>query len=261
MCTLIAFHRPDSQTQLVIAANRDEYLDRPAAGPSVYAVGGVQLLTPRDLRAGGTWLGVSEAGLFAALTNRPCPALDPGRRSRGLLVVDALAAGDAEAAAAQLLGLPPRTYNPFQLLVADGRRAFVCVYEERPRVTELAPGPHVLGNADPDDREVPKVARLLDAAERVAAGPPEWWLQGLAAVCRDHEAKGGPLAPTCIHHGGYGTRSSTLLRIDVDPRASELHFADGPPCRTEYEDLSPLLRGLLRDARPAGGAATTRTQA
>jgi uncharacterized protein with NRDE domain len=261
MCTLIAFHRPDPDVRLVIAANRDEYLDRPAAGPSLGRAGDVRVLAPRDLRAGGTWLGVSERGVFAALTNRPCPALDPGRRSRGLLVLDALVAPDAASAAERLGALAPALYNPFHLFVADGERAFVCVYEEGPTVTELAPGAHVIGNANPDDRAVPKVARLLDAAERIEAAPPEGWMPGLAAVCRDHEAKGGPFAPTCIHHGGYGTRSSTLLRLSADPRASELHFAGGPPCTHPYEDHSPLLRGLLRDARPAVGSVTARSLA
>ena len=77
---------------LVVAANRDEYLDRPAEGPALRQLASGRVLASRDARAGGTWLGLSETGLFAALTNRPCPEPDPQRRSRGLLVHDALAA-------------------------------------------------------------------------------------------------------------------------------------------------------------------------
>jgi uncharacterized protein with NRDE domain len=245
MCTLIAFHRPDPRVPLLVAANRDEYLDRPAAGPAWAERGERRILAPRDLRAGGSWLGLNDRGVFAALTNRPCPSLDRSLRSRGLLVLDALAATSAREAADALAALPARAYNPFNLFVADGAEAFVAVYEGVPRVTELAPGAHVIGNADPDDRSVAKVARLLDAAEAVVAAPREWWIEGLAAVCRGHDGA-TPLGAACVHHGGYGTRSSTLLLIDRDPAHSELHFADGPPCRADHRDLTPLLDELPR---------------
>jgi len=245
MCTLIALHRPYRDVRLVVAANRDEYLDRPSAGPALLEHGGQRMLAPRDLRAGGSWLGLNTHGVFAALTNRPNPSPDGSLRSRGLLVLDALREASAGRAAERLAELPAGVYNPFNLFVADGEGAFVAVYQGTPRVTELAPGAHVIGNADPDDRSVAKVSRLLGAAERVAAGPPEWWLQGLGAVCRGHEGE-SPLGAACVHHGGYGTRSSTLLRIDEDPARSELHFADGPPCTAGYRDLTPLLNGLPR---------------
>lgn len=251
MCTLIALHQPDPRVPLVIAANRDEYLERPAAGPAVRASNGRQILAPLDLRAGGTWLGVSDLGVFAALTNRPCPEPDRSRRSRGLLVTDALGASTAAEAVSHLAALPASAYNPFNLFVADGLRAFVVAYEQAPTVTELAPGAHLIGNADPDDRSVPKVARLLEEAERVAEGPAEWWLEGLTAVCRSHDAEAGPLGSACVHAGDYGTRSSTLLKIAAEPAHSELRFADGPPCRNEYEEFSPLLHQLLRGERGA----------
>jgi uncharacterized protein with NRDE domain len=254
MCTLIALHRPHPRVPLVVAANRDEYLDRPAAGPVLSDLGERRVLAPRDLRAGGTWLGLNDRGVFAALTNRPNPTPDPALRSRGLLVLDALGEASARRAAETLAALPARAYNPFNLFVADGLEAFVAVYDGTPRVTELAPGAHVIGNADPDDRSVPKLARLLDAAEAVAAGPREWWLEGLAALCRSHEGE-EPLGAPCVHRGGYGTRSSTLLLIDEDPAFSEMRFAEGPPCRTDHRDWTPLLRELPRSGEERAGGA------
>jgi uncharacterized protein with NRDE domain len=253
MCTLIALFRPHPRVPLIVAANRDEYLDRPTAGPELFEHEGHRMLAPRDLRAGGTWLGLNEHGVFAALTNRPNPSPDASLRSRGLLVLDALCEKSAVSAAEGLAELPAGAYNPFNLFVADAERAFAAVYQGSPRVTELAPGAHLIGNADPDDRSVAKVARLLEAAETVAAGPAEWWLRGLEAVCRGHEGE-SPLAAACVHHGGYGTRSSTLLRVDEEPERSELHFADGPPCTADYRDLTPLLNELPRTgaSRPRG---------
>jgi uncharacterized protein with NRDE domain len=260
MCTLILLHRPAPGVRLAVAANRDEYLDRPAAGPTLgRRRDGSAVIAPRDLRAGGTWLGLNADGVFAAVTNRPVRSPDPTRRSRGLLVLDALEGATADQAAALLADLPADAYNPFNLVVADGERAYALVYDGAPRVTELAPGPHVVGNADPDDRSVAKVSRLLDEAERIAAGPRADWLDRLAAACRGHDGE-ATLGAACVHHGGYGTRSSTLLQLDDAPGRSALHFADGPPCRTAYRDLTPLLHELpdaggLAAATALGGMA------
>lgn len=254
MCTLIALHRSHPRLPLFVAANRDEYLDRPASPPAVGEYGGRRVLAPGDLRAGGTWLGLNDCGVFAALTNRPNPNPDPSLRSRGLLVLDALAQPSAGRAAEALAALPSGAYNPFNLFVSDGSEAFVAVYEGGPRVRELAPGVHVIGNADPDDRSAPKVARLMDAAERAAQGPPEWWLEGFAALCRSHEGE-GPLGAACVHHGGYGTRSCTLLQVDAEPARSQLRFSEGPPCRTDLRDLSPLLHELSHAGTATDGGA------
>jgi len=202
------------------------------------------MVAPRDLRAGGTWLGLSKTGVFAALTNRPTEHLEPERRSRGLLLADVLGEPSAVRAARALSSLPASAYNPFNLFLSDGRRAFAAVYEEKPRVTELAVGAHVLGNADPDDRGVPKVARLLREAEAVANATSRDLLENLAALCRSHGGGGGALEDTCIHAGGYGTRSSTLLLRGAAVETSVLRFADGPPCETEYRDWTPLLGAL-----------------
>jgi uncharacterized protein with NRDE domain len=261
MCTLIVLHRCFSKAPLVLAANRDEYLDRPAEKPSLRRSGNRAVLAPRDLRAGGTWMGVNDAGLVAALTNRPCKVPDPSRRSRGLVVFEALSESSAEGVVAALGALPERAYNPFNFFAADGDDAFAATYEGTLRVTRLEPGPHVIGNADPDDRRVPKIARLLAQAEKIAAGDVDEALDALAAVCRSHEGDGerGPLDDTCIHAGGYGTRSSTLLRLGPDASRSRLRHAEGAPCETEYEDLTPFLYEL--DHRAGVDAGTPKRKA
>jgi uncharacterized protein with NRDE domain len=237
-----------------VAANRDEYLARPAEGPDLRLGGRFPIAAPRDLQGGGTWLGLNTEGLFAAITNRPVAERDDTRRSRGLLVLDALEASSAREAAEQLVGLPADAYNPFNLLVADGEQALVVVYEGRPELRALEPGAHVIGNADPDDRSNAKVARLLDEVEQVAEQPDDQVVDALSALCRSHDGKGSALNDTCIHAGGYGTRSSTLLHLSTGSQAG-WWFADGPPCRTSYEDVTPLLRELGRGGRSAAGDA------
>jgi uncharacterized protein with NRDE domain len=185
MCTLIALHRCIPGAPLVVAANRDEY-DRPSQAPAMREIRQRILVAPLDARAGGTWLGVNAQGVFAAITNRRADAPDPGRRSRGLLVLDALAAESASDAAQAALGSPAGCYNPFNLFVADEERAFAITHGETPQCLELGAGPHVIGNTDLAAPAPAKLARLADRAARLAAAPAEALLDGLAELCRDH---------------------------------------------------------------------------
>jgi len=256
MCTLIAFHRCFTDAPLVVAANRDEFHERPTEGPALReasissphrrersARGGakarsIRVVAPRDLRAGGSWLGVNASGLFAAITNRRCDSPDPARRSRGLLVMEALAEPSARRAAERFARLPRHTYNAFNLFVADSESAHLVTYGDRPQRRDLAAGPHVIGNLHPDESS-PKLERLRAQVHELARGEvpsPE----ALADVCRSHVA-GSPLESTCVHAGEYGTRSSTLLWIGAQPA---LRYAEGAPCAAPYQDLTPLLHDL-----------------
>jgi len=259
MCTLIAIHRRVAGAPLVVAANRDEFFDRPASGPEFFVhPNGMTILAPRDLKAGGTWLGLNQRGVFAALTNRPTQTPDPKRRSRGLLVMDALGHPDAEKAAAAFESLRPDRYNPFNLFIADAKDAFTVVcHAGVVRGAALEPGAHVIGNAEPNDREHTKTQRTLLAANALLSGTPAETLEGLAGLCRSHEGKDdaqrGPLDATCVHTEGYGTRSSVLLRLEEDAAKSgfansRFHYADGAPCVAPFEDSTPLLLELSRSA-------------
>jgi uncharacterized protein with NRDE domain len=256
MCTLVALHRCTPGAFLWIAANRDEYLDRPSDGPALRDGRDGAVVAPLDRRAGGTWWGVNAHGVFAALTNRPTRELDPARRSRGQLVMDALGAKSASDAASSAAALGERLYNPFNLFVADATDAFAVVYDGGSKLLPLAPGVHVIGNADPNAREVEKIARTMGRAERVAAGPPDAIAAGLEEICRAHEAGDDALASTCVHRGGYGTRSSTLLRLGSN--GALLQHADGPPCTSPYRDFTSLLTQLGLTAGRGDGETAAR---
>jgi len=248
MCTLIALHRSLPARPLVVAANRDEYLDRPAEGPALRRGAAGPVLAPRDRRAGGTWWGLNRFGVFAGLTNRRAGPAEPGRRSRGLLVLDVLEARSASEAAVGLEKLSPGLHNPFNLLVADRKAAFLATAVDEVKVHVLKPGVHVVGNGDPADPGEPKEARQRAEARRAVAEPPGNVLDALADVCRGHRpAQAAPLEHSCIHTQGYGTRSSTLLVLGEDEGDSVLRYADGPPCRTPYLDFTPLLHAMSGD--------------
>jgi uncharacterized protein with NRDE domain len=199
MCTLIVLHRCVPGKPLVVAANRDEFYARPAEGPAIRQSGSGRILAPRDLEAGGSWVGLSERGVFAGLTNlRPIagaqarPSLGGsndvaigiagGRevrkantlRSRGEIVMAALEARTAEEAAESLPRMLSRleegAYNPFQLCVADARTAALLVYRETPTIFALEPGLHVVGNVE--DERVASVVNvpLADSCGAMADG-------------------------------------------------------------------------------------------
>lgn len=251
MCTLIVLHRCVEASPLLVAANRDEYFERPAEGPALRDVPNAigtgsgsertKVLAPRDAREGGTWLGLSEHGLFAALTNRRCASPDPNRRSRGLIVTDVLTAARASDAAEMIESLDADAYNPFNLLVADRETAHVFSYVGAPERIDLEPGAHVIGNVHPLDDTSPKVARLRDEVASIVERSPEEVPARLQDVCRSH-AGASAFEQTCVHAGEYGTRSSIWLRLGE--RDAEFHYADGAPCDRAYEDCTPLLGEL-----------------
>ena len=169
MCTLIVLHRCVPGKPLVVAANRDEFFARPAEPPAIRASRTGRIVAPRDLEAGGTWVGLSERGVFAGLTNlRPIAhgfgdlsavgrpdgklggtsgarAATPAR-SRGEVVMAALEARTAAEAADSLSQLEDGLYNPFQLLISDVHSAHLLVYQDAPKSFPLEPGLHVVGN-------------------------------------------------------------------------------------------------------------------
>src|SRR5262249_6712521 len=107
VCTLAAFVRVFPAYPLVVAANRDEYLERPATPPTLLRDAAPRAMGGRDLRANGTWLGVNEAGVVVGVLNRRSPAPpDPARRSRGQLCTELLGCDSASAAAARAAGEP-----------------------------------------------------------------------------------------------------------------------------------------------------------
>lgn len=256
MCTLVVLHRCVPGAHLWVAANRDEFLARPAEGPALREGRAGALVAPLDLQAGGTWWGLNARGVFAAVTNRPTARPDPALRSRGQLVLDLLAADSAHVAAERAAALGPARYNPFNLFLADADDAFALVYEGAARLLPLAPGVHVVGNADPDARTVPKIRRTLERAERVAGGSAGAVRDGLAAICRTHGDDPDPKGDTCVHLGGYGTRSSSLLRLGA--AGDRLEHAAGPPCASPYQDFTPLLRELGHTVRRQPGETATR---
>lgn len=241
MCALVIWI-PGGAEPLVLAANRDEKLDRPSLGPLLWS-GAPPLVAPRDEVAGGSWWAVGPRGLVAAVTNRAGAFLESTRRSRGLLVLELARSESLDAAHRQLSALEPSRYNGFHALVATRAGAVRAVCDGREiRVDRLGAGMHVVtersfGAMVPSrDEEV----RQAFAAVTHPGEPCE--LGRLLATHADD-----PLRSVCVHlpEFGYGTRSASVIVLAAEPRDSALWHGEGPPCRAPLEDRSALLRALL----------------
>jgi uncharacterized protein with NRDE domain len=239
MCTLVAAVRPTPAVPLLVAANRDELTARPAVPPLLWP-GPPRSVAPRDEVAGGSWLGLNEHGLFVGITNRAGAPPDPARRSRGKLVIDALAAPSAAALHDTLAGLDPASFNPFHLLYADRASAHLtwsdgCSLHR----LDLAPGLHVVTERSfgaADDRRTDLIRRVWDERDTSPAA--------LQALLSRHAED--PFAATCVHADafGYGTRSSLILTLGERWHETRFLWAEGRPCVTPYADQAGLVGRL-----------------
>lgn len=224
MCTLLFALDAHPRYRVALAANRDELLARPAAAAAWWTdapavVGG------RDLQGGGTWLGATRSGRWAALTN----VRDPRERklgapSRGELVAGFLRGGAS--AAAYAAGVAAERYAGFNLVVGDAAGVWYLSNRAGPP-RRLGPGVYGVSNAQLDT-PWPKVERgkagLRDllAAEQVD-------LAGLLGLLADRTQAADAelpdtgvglalergLSPIFIDMPGYGTRASTAMLVEA----------------------------------------------
>ncbi|MCC4117864.1 NRDE family protein [Aromatoleum toluclasticum] len=224
MCLIVIGWRAHPDYPLVVAANRDEFLARPAV-PAHWWTDAPDLLAGRDLEAGGTWMGVSRGGRFAALTNYRDPTLHrQGAPSRGTLVRECLTGSDDAAARLESVAGLSAQYAAFNLLVSDGRE--LGIHESTTgSVRLLAPGVYGLSN-HVLDTPWPKVKRARERFTAALGHLPD--ASPLLELLRDDEAAPDHhlpetgvsedwerwLSPAFIRAPGYGTRCSTLILED-----------------------------------------------
>jgi uncharacterized protein with NRDE domain len=260
VCLILFGWRAHPRYELVVAANRDEFHQRPTADAAFWQEEPT-LLAGRDLQAGGTWMGVTRSGRFAAITNyrEPLAPETPLERSRGGLVRDYLA-GEAvpEDAASRLSGAGSH-YRGFNLLMGQlaGRSAqLVYVSNRSEGCKAVAAGVHGLSN-HLLDTDWPKVR---DGRARLAAVLSEDVIDSetLFDLMTDRGEAGGSLPGAMESHLApealarhyfivspvYGTRSTTVLLAGTDGRLRFEERRFGPDGaligRSDYEfDMRP----------------------
>jgi uncharacterized protein with NRDE domain len=245
VCTILLAWRAVPGAPIVLAANRDELLDRPSLAPLVLRERPL-IAGGQDVLAGGTWMAVRADGAVAAVTNRRSEFRDPKRRSRGELPL-ALLGADGDAAARALLdGIAAHDYNPFNALHVSPRRAVVAqAHGDALSVRELEPGLHMLTVFDLDDRSQIKVDVLTGRFEHAlgaSADDASALLARMEDLLRDHGEPGRDgVDAACVHLDRYGTVSSSSVLVD-EAGAITYRHAPGKPCVTPHDDCSGLLR-------------------
>jgi uncharacterized protein with NRDE domain len=244
MCLILFAQHAHSDYPLVFAGNRDELYDRPTA-PATFWDDAPHVLGGRDLKAGGTWLGVTRHGYWATITNvRDQMSHRENAPSRGLLVADYLSEEPEPGAYLESVQARADRYNGFNLIVGTPQRT--CYFSNRdgtPR--EVDPGIHGMSNAQLDD-PWPKVERgtarlraildgevtpahLLDVLADRAPAPDDQ----LPDTGVDIETE-RMLSPPFIEGDEYGTRASTVILLHWSGTLTfvERIFESGTPTNT-----------------------------
>ncbi|MGP0001039.1 MAG: NRDE family protein [Acetobacteraceae bacterium] len=219
MCTVVVLIRPGHAWPLVLAANRDEMLNRAWDPPAGYWPDRPGIIAGRDRSGGGTWMGLNRDGVVAAVLNRP-GSLGPaaGKRSRGELPLLALEHRSADAAATAIAILDAGAWRSFNLLLADRAGAIFVrgLGHGRPEARSLAAGLHMVTAHDPDDPDSPRVARHLARfqameAPRPTPDPIRGW-RAWQEILADRRGDAGEQM-NVVPRAGFGTVCSSLLAI------------------------------------------------
>ncbi|HQQ62589.1 MAG TPA: NRDE family protein [Pseudomonadales bacterium] len=239
MCLILFAWHCHPQYPLLVAANRDEFHARPTA-PVHFWRDYPHILAGRDLQEGGSWLGISTTGRFAALTNVRDPHAIKGALSRGCLVRDFLDSTQSPEAfhrqLQQQLQLQPHAYSPFNLLMSDSKHFFYT--NHRGDLQKMSPGIYALSNAG-IDTPWPKAIQGKQALADALTRPLDFQqnqekifaLLADKKIAADHELPDTGIGLTLermlsarfILSEEYGTRSSTLLS---QSNASEIRFIE-----------------------------------
>ena len=219
MCIVLFAWQAHADYPLIVAANRDEFHHRPAEAARWRG----DLLCGLDLVAGGTWLGVSRGGRFAAVTNYREPIADrtPGNRSRGMLPMGFIESERSPMEYLQALEADQQEYGGFNLLVCDGRElAWMSNRGAAPQL--VTPGIHALSNGQLDT-DWPKARRGRELLGNAIAGDIS--AAALLPLLEDSSVPDDAhlpdtgvglemerlVAPIFIQSAAYGTRASTVV--------------------------------------------------
>lgn len=255
MCTIAVAYRSHPEYPLVIAANRDEFYDRPTA-PIGFWEDCPDILAGRDLKGGGTWLGVNRKGKIAALTNfREPGGMNHNGMSRGFLVSDFLSKDMEAKAYLEDVAARKNDYGGFNLLAGTAGRLFW--YSNRGGgITKLTPGIHALSNhlLDTPWPKVETVRRkLADILQDDEHIEPEALFEMLADRRRPDDTAlpdtgvgktwERMLSPVFITSSVYGTRCSSVIRVDNSGKLlfCERNFDAHPEGDTRCFELQTLI--------------------
>lgn len=228
MCLILFAYRRHPKYKLVVAANRDEFYERPTV-PAHFWKDQPNILAGRDLSKMGTWMGVAKDGRFAALTNYRDPKeVIQDKRSRGELVADFLKGSDHPGEFMKKAAANRLQYPGYNLLAGNADELYYYSNVED-KMEQLKPGIHGVSN-HVLNTEWPKVKTGKEGLARIMEGSEDKLIDQLFTLLQNADPAPDELLPKTgvslewerilssifIKSEGYGTRSSTVLLMTGD---------------------------------------------
>ena len=229
MCLIVFAYNIHPSYHLILAANRDEFYERPSS-PADFWEDAPQILAGKDLKEGGTWLGITREGKFAAITNYRNPAtFKINAQSRGKLVSRYISGTQNANNYLEKISWQADEYNGFNLILGDRNNLFA--FSNRGEKQKLNAGIYGLSN-HLLDTPWPKVCKAKKELQRALNEKGAALEDTLFALLSDRRVAPDDklpatgvgrewerlLSPIFIKSPNYGTRSSTILLIGKNKR-------------------------------------------
>ena len=249
MCSIVILKQSDNEWPLMLGANRDEMADRESLSPGRHWDDRPHIIAGKDLSAGGTWLGINDYGLVAAIMNRMNtlgPASD--KRSRGELVLDALEHADASESLNAMIEIEKNSYRGFNMFIADNLNAYWIKSDEDSESIEYFNIPDGLSMITAYDRNDLSSDRIKNYLEKFSLSnqpnpsKQEWqdWEMLLGST---YSKNNDSLSAMCVKTDmGFQTVSSSLIALPTfQPNYGKnkpvYKYANGSPDTTQYFDI------------------------
>jgi uncharacterized protein with NRDE domain len=226
MCLILLSYKMHPDYRLILAANRDEFYNRPTA-PLDYWADYPDLLAGRDLKGNGTWLGVTQSGRIAAITNYRDPAVHmENAPSRGILIRDFLTGNVSPERYLKAVRKMSQAYNGFNLIA--GEPSGLYYYSNRStRIQQLQSGLYGISN-HLIDTAWPKIQRGKDLLQGQMSGREKIDIEKIWEILADRSQPPDDelpdtgvglqweriLSPLFIISPDYGTRSSSIVLME-----------------------------------------------
>jgi uncharacterized protein with NRDE domain len=236
MCTLIVLNECHPKFPLIIAANRDEVYGRPSSPASIVAVAPHTIISPKDMHAGGTWIGASSGDWFVALTNQDDNVVKQNVDvpfSRGQVVADCLTLNDHRLATKRLLEVDMSRCKPFNIVFGRPGVLFLSrMHRDRAVDLEIVPQGITVVTGDCAGNKYQRKANHCTALASCVEDVDDAnvIVTKLAHVLSDHAHYGlNDNQAICVHSLDFGTRSSTIILYGSNG-AIDYYHSEGNPC-------------------------------
>ena len=232
MCLILFLYNKHPGYRLILAANRDEFYDRPTT-PMAFWDDAPDVLAGRDLKGSGTWLGITKNGRIAAITNfREPDRFKPDAPSRGLLISNYLTGTETPKIYLKHIKPTGHRYNGFNLILGD-ESGLYYYSNKADKIKELKPGLYGLSN-HLLDTPWPKVENGKAGLKKLLTGKNQIDTEDIFSLLADRAFAPDDrlpdtgigvkweriLSPMFITSDTYGTRSSSIILIDKNRKAS-----------------------------------------